>query len=426
MPERSDRPYNVEISGGKGAVVGDYATVFQTFSQSAPSLASYIRALQFRALVNERTTGFLGRDSVFERIDELINGEEFDSGYIVVRGEPGIGKTSIAAMLVLRHGCVHHFNIALENICTARKFLENVCAQIITRYHLDHSTLPASAGEDSGFLSQLLAEAVERSAAEGQGPVLIVVDALDEVDDSAHPVGANRLFLPRTLPKGVFFLLTTREEIDYRLDVDHEADIWLLEDDPNNLRDLADYISAFLAKHAEVMGTRLTEWGVTSEKFSGELVRLSEGNFMYLAHVLPDIAGGAFRLDTRDGMNGLPRGLIGYYQRHWRSMKDLDALRFSNLQRPILCFLAISREPVTIAQLAEWTRLESGEVRAVISEWRAFLNEDTEVQPARYRIYHRSFSDFLDRREDLRTYHERVTINALAKIPGFPSSLIST
>ena len=37
---------------------------------------------------------------------------------------------------------------------------------------------------------------------------------------------------------------------------------------------------------------------------------------------------------------------------------------------------------------------------------------------ARYRIYHRSFAEFLDDEENLRWYHEQIAQTALAKVPG--------
>lgn len=105
--------------------------------------------------------------------------------------------------------------------------------------------------------------------------------------------------------------------------------------------------------------------------------------------------------------------------RHWREMKDLDSERFKKLQRPVLCFLAVSREPIALTQITEWTRLEPGEVKRVVGEWREFLNEDRTARPPLYRIYHRSFAEFLDEEEDLRWYHGQIADAALAKIPGF-------
>jgi len=136
---------------------------------------------------------------------------------------------------------------------------------------------------------------------------------------------------------------------------------------------------------------------------------------MYLVYVLRDIARGRLTKDSVGAINALPRGLKSYYQRHWREMKAADPDRFTAYQRPVLCFLAISREPVTVAQLAQWTHLERGEITGVIHEWREFLNPDDD----RYRIYHRSFAEFLEGEENLRYYHEQIVQSALAKIPGF-------
>jgi hypothetical protein len=411
MPAPGEPRYDVEVSGGKVGAVGDYATVFQVFMNSPPALTSFLRAPQFRSLVDQRTKGFIGRDFVFDRIDELLGGAEFDSGYVVVRGEPGIGKSAVAATLVARHGYVHHFNIAAENIRSAKQFLENVCAQLIVRFELDHASLPPDASVDSGFLSQLLHEAID-----GQSrPLVVVVDALDEVEDSDLPNGANRLFLPRALPSGVFFVLTSREEADYRLDVDHESVIWIREDDPENRADVANYVHAFVDQHSEAMTPRLADWGVQPEEFVEDITRLSEGNFMYLFHVLPEIARGRLVPNTDGGISTLPRGLQSYYQRHWRDMKDADPERFSNVQRPVLCFLAVSREPVSAQQLMDWTHHEPSAVMDVLREWAEFLNQDLD----RYRIYHRSFAEFLDKEENLRFYHAQIAQAALAKIPGF-------
>lgn len=283
---------DVEVAGGQGVVVGDYATVFQIFGEDKRPVSSFIRLAQFRSLVDERARGFIGREFVFDGIKQALAGEEFSSGYVMIRGEPGIGKTAIAAKLVLGGSYVHHFNSAPENIRSPRQFLENVCAQLIVRYRLDYPALPPQAGEDSGFLSQLLHEAADRAGQHDELPVVIVIDALDEAEDPGSARSANRLYLPRVLPPGVFFVVTAREEADYRLDVDHLTEIWLRDDDPANQRDVARYIEAFIERQPRAMRERIQAWGLESAAFVNELTALSEGNFMYLVHVLPEIATG--------------------------------------------------------------------------------------------------------------------------------------
>jgi hypothetical protein len=408
------------VDRSSGVVVDNYGTVFQNFLQPPRALKSFIRCGQFRSLVNAATAGFVGRGFVLDRVQDLVAGAESPSGYVVIKGEPGIGKTAIASTLVVRHGYVHHFNIASANVRTPQQFLESVCAQLIVRYDLPHETLPPSVGQDGGFLSELLDEAAEAARSRSQLPLVIVVDALDEASLSPDSPAANRLYLPGALPPGVFVVITTREQDDIRLRVDYQSEIWIRESDPANIEDVRQYIGGFLDRNREQMARRLEEWHLTAEELTAGVTRRSDGNFMYLVHVLPDLASG--RLDLRangpeEGL-ALPQGLRGYYEQHWRSMKSSDEAEFSSRQRPVLCFLATALEPVSVSQLCEWTSLAPGVVRDVIRRWREFLNEEPGTPPE-YRIYHRSFGEFLDAEEDLGWYQDQICDAGLAQIPGF-------
>jgi hypothetical protein len=397
----------------------DYATIFRSFSELPRSLAQFIPVARFRTVVDDRRRQFVGRRFVFDAIDAAISGGTAASGYVVIRGEPGVGKTAIAAAYAAGGQHVHHFNLASANIRTSAQLTENVCAQLIARYGLDHRTLPPDAGHRGEFLSQLLLEAADRARERDLGPVVIVVDALDEADDSGLAPFANRLDLPRSLPPGVFFVVTTRVESDDRLLVDHAAEIWIREEDPANQRDVAEYIHGFIGSHPDPLLRHIAEWGLSRQQFVELLAERSEGNFMYLVHVLPEIASGRVTGATLGDIHRLPHGLKAYYHRHWAEMKDADPERFKRLQRPVLCFLAISFEPVTTLDLAEWTAVEPGEVKAVIDEWRQFLNEDPDSRPPVFRIYHRSFAEFLDECENLAWYHDRIADDAIGRIPGF-------
>jgi AAA ATPase domain len=409
--------HGVEVHDARGVVVANYGQVFQYYGQASQPLKSVIGSEQFRALVDNRLKTFVGREFVFEEIDRILGGAEGDSGYIVIKGEPGIGKTAVAAALAIR-GYVHHFNIAAENIRTAKQFLEDVCAQLILRYRLPYDTLPQQAGDDSGFLSRLLSEAADAAREHGELPVVIVVDALDEANRTGYRAGVNRLYLPRTLPAGVFMILTTRDEDDIQLVADKQTEIWIRDNDARNMKDVADYVRGFVAGHPGDLEPLLATAGLDVDKFVQGITKASEGNFMYLVYVLPDLARGRLSLDPSHEIAGLPEGLEGYYLQHWRAMKASDETLFTSRQRPVLCFLAISLEPVTVMQLVEWTHLEPGDVRQVISSWREFLNSD-DGTPEHYRLYHRSFAEFLDKQEDLRWYHDKLASAALARIPGF-------
>ena len=427
--EGSDRKYDVQVTGGKGVVVGDYATVFQTFVQTPTPVASLVRAREFQALVDERTRNFVGRDFIFAAIDEALADEEAPSGYVVVQGEPGIGKTALMGQLVKRRGCVHHFNVSSLGIRSPSAFLSNVCAQLVVRYELDYPALPHEATQDGGFLSRVLAEAAEKP---GSLPLVVLVDALDEADDVGLPAGANRLFLPPSLPNGVHFVVSTRPQYDYRLFVDERTDIYLRESDPENLEDVRSYIVEFVERDRVKMAPQIERWGASEGEFVAVLTEKSEGNFMYLVHVLRDIRKGALGATSVDDIRKLPQGLREYYRRHWNTMRSADADRFRRYQQPVVCLLATVREPVSATQLVDWTwqfwrksgwdpaAVDPLAVKDVLTAWWEFLDVDeSEEREDRYRVYHASFRDFLKDEVGLAVYNESISESAIAKIPGF-------
>lgn len=412
--------FEVGIPQGQGVQIGDYGhqtNIFQLFGSAPPSLSSQIRSSEFRTLIDERTKNFVGRDFVFEAIDNAIRDDSFPSGYIVVRGEPGIGKTAVIGELVKRRNCVHHFNVSSQNIRGAKDFLSNVCAQLIVKYELPYTSLPPDAISDSGFLSRLLVEVSTKCHPQ---PAVIAVDALDEADDSTLPPEVNCLYLPAALPSGIFFVVSAREAHDQRLQVDREKPIYLRENDPQNQRDVQAYITNSIHAHREKMAVRITEWGILESEFVQVLTAHSEGNFMYLVFVLFDIRNGLLTRTSIDDIHNLPKGLQSYYQRHWRTMRAQEPERFEKYYEPVVCQLAVVREPVSLNQLEEWTGLPPMRISEVVRVWRQFLNEDStaEGEPL-FRLYHASFQDFLREEVGLTRFHQRIGSAALKKIPSF-------
>lgn len=185
--------------------------------------------LTFKTFIGDRTYGFVGRDFVFDEIDRFLKKNQ--CGYFIICGDPGIGKSSIAAQLVESREYPHHFNIRTEGINKPDAFLKNVSSQLIMKYVLGYNVLPADATTDGRFLSKLLTEVSAKTTSEQK--TVIVVDALDEVDQMGQARGANILYLPSTLPDGVYFILTRRPMIP--------ADIPFFVHCPVRLFDLKDY-----------------------------------------------------------------------------------------------------------------------------------------------------------------------------------------
>jgi len=333
--------------------------------------------IDYSSYIADKTRDFVGRRFVFQALDQFLNEEP--AGYFVIRGDPGIGKSALMAQFVKERQYAHHFNIAAEGISTSKQFFLNASAQIITRYKLGQVSFPPDAGTSNNFLKKVLLEATKRSP-----KVFLIVDALDEVSDSAP--GMNPLQLPFSLPSSVYIIVSTRTRAKVlELQAEKFRVLELDCDSKDNLDDIEKYIDLYSQKPGMV--ARLQDWGITRQEFVGELQKKSEGNFMYLRHVLPAIEAGTF---TKGGVNELPRGLKGYYQRHWEQMRGENAKAFEVNQRIIAC-LATARRPVMLPFVAKVAKVPPAEVQWAVDKWHEFLHESA----TGFSIYHSAYRDFL-------------------------------
>jgi hypothetical protein len=353
---------------------------------------------QWGSLLADRTRNFVGRGYVFEAIDDFVQSNA--SGYLVIQGDPGLGKSSILSEYVRRTGCVAHFNVRSLGITSAAQFLKSVCAQLITDAGLDYSELPVAATQDGAFLMKLLSEV--RQGRPSSEPIVIAVDALDEVDLTAQPTGSNVLFLPSLLPEGIYFVMT-RRVADLPLLTESPLRVFDLMDHPaENRTDIVAYVEAALRRPA--LRQWISDQGLSDKQFAETLADLSDTNFMYLRYILPDIEDGQYSNLTVDR---LPSGLQNYYDDHWRHM-GMAAKPLPRIKLRIVYVLSEAQRPVSSALLSELSTdsalaVDELAVLEVLDDWRQFLHEDQAGEARRYSVYHSSFRDFLHRKDVVRT-----------------------
>ena len=346
--------------------------------------------ISFRTFIEERTHGFVGREFVFDAIQEFQSSPETTSGYFVVEGKPGIGKSAILAEYVKRNNPISHFNIRALGIVRTETFLRNVCAQLATRYYLGYSDIPDDALRDGRFLIRSLEEAARKITQDDR--IVIAVDAMDEVDPHSQSGTANLLYLPESLPAKVFFVLTTRKLSGLQLvSTATRKSLNLGEREAEGRRDVCLYIERYTSRE------RLAKWlqhrGIPVEKFVEQLADKSENNFMYLRFVLPAIEDGEYRdMDIAR----LPDGLIAYYEDHWKRMEPLPDAKLK-----IIFILATVSKPVSTSLLARYIKGSPLEVQRTLDEWSesGFLTAHTVDGQKRYSLYHNSFREFLHRKD---------------------------
>ncbi|HEY9801479.1 MAG TPA: hypothetical protein V6D25_14070 [Leptolyngbyaceae cyanobacterium] len=344
---------------------------------------------EFEIVIKDKTQIFCGRRFVFSAIEEFIKNNK--SGYFQILGDAGMGKSAIAAHYVVNNpGTICFFNIRAEGKNRPDVFLKLIRQQLTQSLQL--------AGVEDADLSTLLTKASEKLSA--RESLVIVVDALDEVDQDGN---GNLLYLPMILPDKVYFILTRRpyNTEEKRLNLSpsvpcQELDLRKYGQKSND--DIQEYIWQLLNSGEYQEG--LQQWiqrqnNLSKSDFVKTIAAKSENNFMYLRCVLPAIAEGFYNDKPLDE---LPVGLQGYYESHWRLMgmtnKPLPRNKIKIIY--VMCALssAVSRELI-----AKYSKQSDLTVEEVLKSWAQFLQKQETYQPPRYRFYHESFRDFLQRQD---------------------------
>jgi hypothetical protein len=298
-----------------------------------------------------------------------------------------------------------HFNVRAEGITKPDQFLPNLCAQLVRDFDLGYSALPPEASRDVQFLKVLLDKVSTKLLASGR-KLLLLVDALDEADPNAVTRGANTLYLPSDLPPGVFVVVTSRRG-QYKLQFACEGHTIDLQREAENARNNFADVHLFTQNYASRAGIRayITAQGLDEVIFVDELVKRSEGNFMYLHYVLPEIEKGAYT--TRD-FTTLPMGLQSYYEDHWARMKELDTQGWFDYKLPVLVALTVAKEPISTDLIADFSGVQDhARIQVALDDWSQFLEpvpaEDDDGKPQlRYRLYHDSFHDFVGAKDQVK------------------------
>jgi len=344
---------------------------------------------EFQIVIDDKTNLFCGRKFVFNAINQFIKDNK--NGYFTILGDAGMGKSAIAAKYIKDNsGTICFFNIRAEGRNRPDVFLKLIRQQLTQRFDI--------ANVENDDLSTLLIKASQKLSASEN--LVIVIDALDEVDQEDN---GNLLNLPMYLPEKVYLILTRRpynsedKRLTFSPDTKYqELDLREYQDKSND--DVKAYILEFLGLEPYKAG--LEKWinqqhDLSKPKFVDTIAAKSENNFMYLRYVLEAIAEGFYQDEK---LEQLPAGLQGYYESHWRIMgmtnKPLPKDKIKIIY--VMCALksSVSRE-----MIVKYSQEDNLTVQEVLKDWTQFLQEQKTYKPPRYRFYHESFRDFLQRQD---------------------------
>ncbi len=380
-----------------------------------------LTVLDFGHEIDRLVEGFTGREWVFQAIDDWLR--DRDERFLLLTGEPGIGKSALAARLTQVRDDVVAFNF-----CTAGRsassnpsaVIRSLAAQLgahLPGYGIalantvapTHLTIEVnidvesmSGGQVTGVIInhlhasslrdevEILLRAPLTALAAPPAPAMIVIDSLDEAAAySRHDEGTGLVALLSALddmPEWMRFLCTSRPDRRVLRHFASAHSLVLEPGSPDNARDIRGYIGQRVQQPS--VQQRLTD-EVTEGALAERLAELASGNFLYIAVLISDIAQGLQQLTSIDA---LPRSLDEIYHRFLLRLEGAWEDRY----QPVLEILAVAQEPLPEAQLAAFTGISRGKVRQALGVARQFLDSTVDAQGNEaYTLFHQSLRDYL-------------------------------
>ncbi|WP_437752636.1 TIR domain-containing protein [Sorangium sp. So ce1389] len=343
------------------------------------------------SIERSRHARFFGREDVLAAIERLLAEEAGSSGWVLVLGGPGMGKSAILSRWLAaeeRRGrrVPHHFlRRDVMDWDRPDAISRSLSAQIEALYpgQKDSEATPESR------LVELLARVSQRELVPRRERLVLLVDGLDEA--RSEGAGQNPLlsFLPYALPPRVQMLCASRPQYPHLAALESRGSVRRIDlDAPAWATSNEEACRAFWVHHGPLFVPALPG------RLIEEAVVKGQGNLLYASKLrewLQDQPP-----DQRRAAR-LPRGLSGFLEQVWRQLRGLSRERFR-----IVCdglgLLCAAREALPLEEVQAalgWDDLQTRE--DFLEATRALLLEEPEHwRGARaYRPYHEAFRDFV-------------------------------
>lgn len=380
---------------GKGRVAGDIAYLKQR-----------LKPASFIGEIAAKTTNFSGRQWLFQKI-EYWRRERRSERVLWINGPAGIGKSAVAGRLAhSERSTVVGVHFCKWNDATtqdAGSFVRTMAFQVASR-HPDYRALLVKIidekfegkrleeGKTSELYRELIANplATDRMAIDaGRDRHIIVIDGLDEVDDSNNQGEASILDLVANefpkLPEWLGVVVTSRPKADI---VSRLGNIFGLEmQTTENNEDLYNYLCNGLRAQFDQgeRGKRALDDAVKTA------VSRSDGIMLYAVELLKDIRRGR---ETAVQPSAFPQGLAGiYFDNLKRACNDVPTYR-QEIQ-PLLELVASSPVPVPEKLAMAVLDLNQASFNDVFKKSSILLIRRHSQRGATLQLFHNSLREWL-------------------------------
>ncbi|HUX77182.1 MAG TPA: hypothetical protein VMY40_11135 [Anaerolineae bacterium] len=382
---------------------------------------------EFAGFAEEWLRDFTGREWLIQQVREFLDDPQAPH-FLLIIGEPGIGKSAFAAYLWQRaqipdavHFCIGGRGGTTEPLGFVHSIAEQLAGRVpgfakalvkaqetfADRSVIIHTTQhirSVQGGDITGVRIQhleiqglpperafdrLIRHPLRALDEEGNLPAtIILVDALDEaVVHVSRPGIVEILRQAHDLPTQIRFILTSRPEPSVLNSFADRPHISIEAQNPENQEDITHYLGS-LRQRDEQLQDALANAGWDEAQFIRDLGDMGEWNFLYLSLVLPEIIAGHFLL----GEDALPRGLDGYYQYLLGTRVRTEEWRQwgADLMEIVLAL----QEPASLEQIAAYLEWPERRTRQRLEQVSQLLDLTLWQQELFWR-YHWSVANFL-------------------------------
>ncbi len=407
--------------------------------------------IDYTSYVERSSRGFVGREWLFQAVNNWL-ADPLGTRTLLIAGDPGSGKTAIAAMLTnfakgkatppascprLSKGFVSalHFCWRRDHRwCDPTVLAESLSAQLANRYpgfnqelirrnsdrtvinasqnitnlqsgasatNVQISVLQIGAVDERVAFGRLVREPLEALLVKESLKILFLVDALDEAKPCDREVGITELLLTMAaLPASVRFIFTSSDDTHVlnRLDKDQTTTVWLTRGD--GLQNSMSDVSSLAAHRVEQPALKAKlAGGLTTKDLVDALEQVSKGNFLfvvYLLHMLEDQPEPI----TESTITRFPDGLDEIYRRLLEPIVG-GSDDFQAFFGPVLGVICAAQEPLTQLQIADFADQQEDDVARTIAKLRPIveITDKESVEHRRCSLYHSSIGDFLRDRD---------------------------
>jgi hypothetical protein len=244
--------------------------------------------------------------------------------------------------------------------------------------------------EASELFDYLLSNPLKSVISGGRERYLIVIDALDEAGESGrNPLVEMLARNAHHLPAWLGIIVTSRPEFDVKTPLQALNPFPLDTKSEFNRIDIRDYL---LSKLASQLQNRQN-----AEKLIEQILKKSEGVFLYVERFCNDIQQGYFSLDNPDQF---PQGLGGIFAQYFhRQFPDLE--KFRKEIQPALRAILAAREPLPIEILQKLVNWQDEELRDFIHTLGSLFPITKTYDSVTIKPYHKSLADWMGMKQRL-------------------------